>query len=96
LTELAALVGARFGGKFLVSYSGRSVRCPRQKPKWKSRFKTTVRDKISVNLKGRIPELDGIRGIAIGMVLLYHYFIGPIEAPLGSFLSYFQALGRLG
>jgi len=49
-----------------------------------------------MNLKGRIPELDGLRGVAIGMVLLYHYFFAPIEAPLGSFLSYFQVVGRLG
>jgi peptidoglycan/LPS O-acetylase OafA/YrhL len=43
----------------------------------------------------RIPELDGIRGIAIGMVLIHHYFTQPIEAPIRTFWSYFQACGRL-
>jgi peptidoglycan/LPS O-acetylase OafA/YrhL len=47
------------------------------------------------NLKGRIPELDGIRGIAIAMVLVHHYFLLPIAAPPGTFWSYFQAAGRL-
>jgi peptidoglycan/LPS O-acetylase OafA/YrhL len=27
-----------------------------------------------LDLRGRIPELDGIRGIAIGMVLITHFF----------------------
>jgi peptidoglycan/LPS O-acetylase OafA/YrhL len=47
------------------------------------------------NFKGRIPELDGIRGIAIAMVLAHHYFFLPIAAPPGTFWSYVQAAGRL-
>lgn len=43
----------------------------------------------------RIPELDGIRGVAIGLVLLWHYAIGPIQAIPGTFLAYLQACGRL-
>jgi peptidoglycan/LPS O-acetylase OafA/YrhL len=45
--------------------------------------------------KARIPELDGIRGIAIAMVLAHHYFLLPIAAPPGTFWSYVQAAGRL-
>lgn len=43
----------------------------------------------------RIPELDGIRGIAIAMVLAHHYFLLPIRAPLATLPSYIQAAGRL-
>jgi peptidoglycan/LPS O-acetylase OafA/YrhL len=46
-------------------------------------------------LKHRIPELDGIRGIAIAMVLAHHYFLLPIQAPRTSLLHYIQASGRL-
>ncbi len=49
----------------------------------------------TLNLSGRIPELDGIRGIAIGMVLIHHYFLQPIETPMKSTLAYIQAAGRL-
>jgi peptidoglycan/LPS O-acetylase OafA/YrhL len=45
--------------------------------------------------KARIPELDGIRGIAIAMVLAHHYFLLPIAAPPGTLWSYVQAAGRL-
>jgi hypothetical protein len=39
-----------------------------------------------LNLTGRIPELDGIRGIAIGMVLIAHFF-AVVTRP-GSGLAY--------
>jgi peptidoglycan/LPS O-acetylase OafA/YrhL len=42
-----------------------------------------------------IPELDGIRGLAIAMVLLSHYFILTIVAAPGSPLAYLQAAGRM-
>jgi peptidoglycan/LPS O-acetylase OafA/YrhL len=48
-----------------------------------------------VDFAARIPELDGIRGIAIAAVLVHHYFLLPIRAPLASFPSYIQAAGRL-
>jgi hypothetical protein len=33
----------------------------------------------ALNLSGRIAELDGLRGIAIGMVLVWHLYFGSIE-----------------
>lgn len=44
---------------------------------------------------GRIPELDGIRGTAIALVFLWHFFVQPIQAPPGSVPAYLQAAGRL-
>lgn len=44
---------------------------------------------------GRIPELDGIRGLAIGMVLVYHFFLLTAASRPGSALSYCLASGRL-
>lgn len=39
-------------------------------------------------LSGRIPELDGIRGLAILMVLVWHYVISIVPAHSGAWLSY--------
>jgi peptidoglycan/LPS O-acetylase OafA/YrhL len=43
----------------------------------------------------RIPELDGIRGLAIGMVLVWHLYFSVIDAPMRSVMAYVQAAGRL-
>ncbi len=45
--------------------------------------------------KRRIPELDGIRGLAITMVILYHYIFYRISAPPKSLEAYALAIGRL-
>jgi peptidoglycan/LPS O-acetylase OafA/YrhL len=50
---------------------------------------------LPVNLRGRIPELDGLRGVAIAMVVAHHYFLEPIQASPGTWLSHVQAVGRL-
>lgn len=39
-------------------------------------------------LTGRIPELDGIRGLAILLVLVWHYFVSAIPATPGSWQMY--------
>lgn len=36
----------------------------------------------------RIPELDGLRGMAIGLVLLWHYFAFPLDPELGAAASF--------
>ncbi len=47
-------------------------------------------------LSGRIPELDGLRGMAIGMVLVFHYFQLTWVPRPGSLVNYLQAVTRLG
>src|SRR5260370_21839924 len=44
---------------------------------------------------GRIPELDGLRGLAIGMVLIFHYFQLTLVARPGSLPAYLQGAARL-
>ncbi len=43
----------------------------------------------------RIPELDGLRGIAIGLVLIWHYFVIPTQAAPARWLSYARVFGCL-
>jgi len=43
----------------------------------------------------RIPELDGLRGVAIGMVVIWHYFVTSTIAQPATPLFYARALGRL-
>jgi peptidoglycan/LPS O-acetylase OafA/YrhL len=43
----------------------------------------------------RILELDGLRGVAIGMVVLYHFFQNTMAFPPGSVFAYMQAGLRL-
>jgi peptidoglycan/LPS O-acetylase OafA/YrhL len=43
----------------------------------------------------RILELDGLRGVAIGMVVVYHFFQNTLSFPPGSAFAYVQAGLRL-
>lgn len=45
--------------------------------------------------RSRIPELDGLRGIAIGMVLFYHYFALTSRFAPGTTISYLLTPSRL-
>src|SRR4051812_15151338 len=39
---------------------------------------------------GRIRELDGLRGVSIALVLVYHYFVLDLETVVESPLAYVQ------
>jgi len=43
----------------------------------------------------RIPQLDGLRGIAIGMILIWHFFLVPIVIAPRTFLAYVMIPTRL-
>jgi peptidoglycan/LPS O-acetylase OafA/YrhL len=51
---------------------------------------------VSRDLSGRIPELDGLRGLAIAMVVTFHYFQLTHVTQHASILSYLQSPARLG
>ncbi len=44
----------------------------------------------------RLPELDGVRGIAIALVVVFHYFTNPVAESAGQGLRYLQLAGYLG
>jgi peptidoglycan/LPS O-acetylase OafA/YrhL len=52
-----------------------------------------TKESLPLNLSGRIPELDGLRGLAIGMVLMAHHFM--IVSRPGSALAYLLVPLRL-
>jgi len=56
---------------------------------------TSAQEPPAPNLSGRIPELDGLRGLAIGSVLIWHYFVGPAVPAPATALSYALVFGRL-
>jgi peptidoglycan/LPS O-acetylase OafA/YrhL len=44
----------------------------------------------------RILQLDGLRGMAILLVIFYHYIFTTTPAPQGTFVAYLQATSRIG
>lgn len=60
-----------------------------------SRRMTTADRAEGTNLKGHIPELDGLRGVAIGLVIIWHYLPSLVHARPGTTASYLIATTRL-